>query len=79
MTHTPPVQYLDASLIQDQRDTALPTNPYATGYGNRIPTSRMIKVAGRWHRVYAIMYSNAASLYIRQGNRRLFLRDGDLA
>lgn len=35
-----------------------------SGYGSRIPTQYMVKWAGRWMRVYAICYSNAATLYI---------------
>lgn len=36
----------------------------ASGYGARIPTEYMIKVDNRWRRVYAICYSNSATLYI---------------
>ena len=34
------------------------------GYGNRLPTSYMVKLHGRWRRVYAACYGNAASFYI---------------
>lgn len=36
----------------------------ATGYGNRIPTVYMVKWQGKWRRVYAACYGNAASTYI---------------
>lgn len=36
----------------------------ATGYGSRIPTSWMIKVDGRWRRVYCKIYSNIGTLFI---------------
>lgn len=41
----------------------------ATGYGERIPTPYMIRVAGRWRRVYAFQISNAATLYIGRNLR----------
>ena len=36
----------------------------ASGYGSALPTSYMVKYNGRWQRVKAICYSNAATLYI---------------
>jgi len=36
----------------------------ATGYGSRIPTVYMVQWQGRWRRVYAACYGNAASTYI---------------
>lgn len=36
----------------------------ATGYGARIPSVWMVKVEGRWRRVYCYVYSNAGTLYI---------------
>lgn len=35
-----------------------------TGYGSKLPTEHMVHFEGRWRRVYAICYSNAASHYI---------------
>ena len=40
----------------------------ATGYGNRIPTVYMVKLEGKWRRVYAACYGNAASTYIGKPN-----------
>jgi predicted alpha/beta hydrolase len=40
----------------------------ATGYGNRIPTAYMVKWQGKWRRVYAACYGNAASTYIGKAN-----------
>ena len=50
----------------------------ASGYGSRIPTRYRVRYrhmndARLWHRVYAICYSNAATLYIRVGSRKLVL------
>ena len=36
----------------------------ASGYGGRIPTRWMIRYAGRWRRVYMMVYSNAGTAYI---------------
>ena len=37
-----------------------------SGYGNKIPTRYMVQFAGRWRRVYAACFGNAATLYIGQ-------------
>lgn len=38
----------------------------ATGYGMKIPTSRMVRIAGdkRWRRVYCTIYSNSGTCWI---------------
>lgn len=36
----------------------------ASGYGSRIPTEYMIKVDGRWRRVYCCICSNIGTLFI---------------
>lgn len=36
----------------------------ASGYGARVPTEYMIKVDGRWRRVYCRIYSNNGTLFI---------------
>ena len=41
-----------------------------SGYGNRLPTTYCIRIGKRWHRVYAICYSNVATYYIRWGGKR---------
>lgn len=43
------------------------TRTPASGYGKRIPTDRMIKLGGKWRRVYCCIYSNAGTCYIEQG------------
>lgn len=52
-----------------------PRNPYATGYGRKIPTRYQLRYEGRWHRVYAMCYSNAATHYIRHGGAELVLEN----
>ena len=36
----------------------------ASGYGSRIPTSRMVLFNGKWRRVYVRIYSNCGTAYI---------------
>jgi hypothetical protein len=66
--------YLDETTIIASKITALPwSGRTATGYGNALPTTRMIQLANkRWYRVRAICHSNAASFYItmKHGGRR---------
>ena len=40
----------------------------ASGYGSRIPTSRMVFFNGRWRRVYCRIYSNVGTCYIGNYN-----------
>lgn len=37
----------------------------ATGYGKDIPTPHMVLFRGRWRRVYAMIYSNSGTLYLK--------------
>lgn len=46
------------------KQTEAPRHYSATGYGRKIQTSYMVWINGRWRRVYAYCFSNAASLYI---------------
>ena len=41
----------------------------ASGYGRKIPTSRMVRLPGdqRWRRVYCCCYSNAGTCYVVKG------------
>lgn len=38
----------------------------ASGYGRKIPTTRMVKLPGnpRWRRVYCCIYSNIGTCYV---------------
>ena len=60
--------YLDHNTIVASKLTDAPMSGRTeSGYGSRLPTSRMIKLAnGKWYRVRAICFSNAASYYIEQ-------------
>jgi len=51
-----------------RRDGDTPRNRSVSGYGNRIPTQYRVRtIDNRWRRVYAICYSNVATLYVRHG------------
>lgn len=47
-----------------------------SGYGNRIPTSRMIQFPNEkiWRRVYCIIWSNSGSYYVISKGQHLYLR-----
>ena len=36
----------------------------ASGYGKRIPTRYMVRLNGKWRRVYCCIFSNIGTLYI---------------
>lgn len=36
----------------------------ATGYGKKIPTSRMARINGRLHRIYCHIFSNCRTCYV---------------
>lgn len=40
-----------------------------SGYGRKIPTTRMVKLPGnpRWRRVYCCIYSNSGTCYVTKG------------
>ena len=43
----------------------------ATGYGRKIPTSKMVKYKGRWRRVYCCIFSNSGTCYIINNGQEL--------
>lgn len=43
----------------------------ASGYGKRIPTTKMVKWEGKWRRVYCCIYSNSGTCYIGKGDNRM--------
>lgn len=71
------IVYLDPSTITAKRQTTPPRNRSLTGYGSKIPTSWMLQIARRWHRVYVICYSNCGSAYIRTKAGDLYLGSYD--
>jgi hypothetical protein len=53
------------------RETELPPNPYASGYGAKIPTRYMLKTRGRWRRVYCAQFSNAGTAWVTVDRERV--------
>lgn len=47
----------------------------STGYGDKIPTSKKIRVDGRWYRIYCCIFSNSGICYIRKGGELVIIRD----
>jgi hypothetical protein len=59
------VNYLTAARITAAKTTEAPRFYSASGYGRKIPTSRMVRLDGkRWHRVYVCQISNAGTAYV---------------
>jgi hypothetical protein len=56
-----PFQTVEAPATEDAQ-----ARPYTVQreYGARLPTSYRVKWQGRWRRVYAARYGNAATFYI---------------
>ena len=73
------MKYLESSQIIDRKQTAVPVFYPACGYGRKIPTQHMIKLAdNRWRRVYVCQYSNAGTAYIQTKQEKfLIVRDLD--
>lgn len=68
--------YLSDDDVLEVRITEAPFNRSVSGYGRRIPTQYMLKLAsakGRWHRVYAMCYGNGSSAYVDRGGKAHFL------
>ena len=46
------------------KETECPYSNSKTGYGDKIPTQRMVYIANRWRRVYCCIYSNIGTCYV---------------
>lgn len=79
-----PVLYLNdikGDNFEVVRTENAPVNRSRTGYGSKLPTQYMIIDRHAPHvkrRVYAICYSNAASLYVLISGIQYFIRDCDM-
>lgn len=61
----PGVRYLNPEAIVSSRRTARPnTRQRPDGYGSKLPSEWLVKVAGRWRRIYSVCWSNGATNYI---------------
>lgn len=72
------MDYLDMSTVQDRQVTPAPHNRSRSGYGSKIPTEVMVKIEGRWHRVYLVCWSNSGTRYIRKGGKPLYIATSEL-
>lgn len=54
----------DGYIDVEARETTAPRSRSVTGYGKNMPTSTEVFFKGRWRRVYATCYSNAAAFHI---------------
>jgi len=45
----------------------------ASGYGKRIPTTKMVRYQGKWRRVYCCIYSNVGTCYIGKLSDKLYI------
>ena len=74
------ISYLrDVAKITGLKITIAPRNPYSSGYGKKIPTSKMILIGNNpnWYRVYVIQFSNVGSAYVIYKGKCLFVDDCD--
>lgn len=56
------------------RENTYPRNPYATGYGMRIPTNIKVRIFdNKWRRVYVVCYSNIGTSYIMYKGERVIV------
>jgi len=50
----------------------------ASGYGPKIPTSKMVLFGNRWRRVYCMIYGNSGSCYFIVHGEEIFIDDCNL-
>jgi hypothetical protein len=68
------VRYTVPSYVSEvTADEAAPLNPYAGGYGSKIPTRYRVRYLNRWRRVWVTQFSNVGSAWISVSGKQLFL------
>ncbi len=72
------MNYLDMSTVAARMATEPPRNRSRSGYGSKLPTAHMLRVAKRWHRVYVVCWANSGTAYIVKGGRPHYIATGDL-
>lgn len=70
-----PIQTVKAQAAEQSE--YYPRNPYATGYGEKIPTHWRIKFLNRWRRVYCRCFSNVGSLWCYVNGEKIRLTECD--
>lgn len=67
--------------IAEVKRTETPRSGHTkSGYGPRVPTSRMIRLENdhKWRRIYCVIYSNAGTAFFVHDKRRVVVSDCDL-
>lgn len=54
-----------------------PSRPRGDGYGDKLPTEYQVQLNGStvWRNVWAVCWSNAASLYVITAGNRRYIRE----
>lgn len=73
------MNYLDMSQVVARMITEPPPSRSRSGYGSKLPTAYMLRIEKRWHRVYAICWSNGSTLYIRKNGESHYIATGELS
>ena len=76
-----PVYLRDHDKVLEVKQTKTPHYTTQSGYGGKLPTSRMVRTEKgkhRWYRIYVMIYSNSGSAYIVKKGQIYFLDDFDL-
>ena len=55
------------------KETECPKSNCKTGYGDKIPTQRMVFIDNKWRRVYCRIYSNIGTLYVLINKERVII------
>jgi len=64
--HSATLHYLTDAIPDDcVKITQAPYSRSASEYGKAIPTNRMIRLEGKWFRVYCTIYSNSGTCWIK--------------
>jgi len=64
--HSATLHYLTDAIPDDcVKITAAPRSRTVSGYGKAIPTAKMIRLEGKWFRVYCTIYSNSGTCWIK--------------
>lgn len=50
-----------------------PRNPYASGYGAKIPSGTLALIGSKWQRVYVAQFSNAGSAWVQVKGERVLI------
>mgnify|MGYP003138869101 CR=1 FL=1 len=68
------VGYVDLDTLEKRLKPAPMSGRTQCGYGKKIPTDLMVKLKGRWRRVYCAVFSNAPTSYILSGKDWIVVR-----